>query len=126
MGDDPGEMEIISGDLVNSEFRGSPMQVKKAPALPKVAALHQNFPNPFNPSTEIRFDIPTEGIVKLWIYNQLGQTVRTLADKRMKAGTYRMKWNGTTEAGHDVSSGVYFYSLESGDFSQIRKMTLVK
>ena len=44
----------------------------------------------------------------------------------MKAGTYRMKWNGTTEAGHDVSSGVYFYSLESGDFSQIRKMTLVK
>ncbi len=126
MGDDPGEMEIISGDLVNSEFRGSPMQVKKAPALPKVAALHQNFPNPFNPSTEIRFDIPAEGIVKLRIYNQLGQTVRTLADKRMKAGTYRMKWNGTTEAGHDVSSGVYFYSLESGDFSQIRKMTLVK
>ena len=126
MGDDPGEMEIISGDLVNSEFRGSPMQVKKAPALPKVAALHQNFPNPFNPSTEIRFDIPLEGIVKLRIYNQLGQTVRTLADKRMKAGTYRMKWNGTTEAGHDVSSGVYFYSLESGDFSQIRKMTLVK
>ena len=126
MGDDPGEMEIISGDLVNSEFRGSSMQVKKAPALPKVAALHQNFPNPFNPSTEIRFDIPIEGIVKLRIYNQLGQTVRTLADKRMKAGTYRMKWNGATEAGHDVSSGVYFYSLESGDFSQIRKMTLVK
>ena len=71
MGDDPGEMEIIAGDLVNSEFRGSPMQVKKAPALPKVAALHQNFPNPFNPSTEIRFDIPAEGIVKLRIYNQL-------------------------------------------------------
>ena len=126
LGDEPGKLEIIGGDLVNSEFRGSPMQVEKAPALPKVAALHQNFPNPFNPSTEIRFDIPSEGLVKLRIYNQLGQTVRTLADKRMKAGTYRVKWDGTTEAGHQVSSGVYFYNLEAGDFGQIRKMTLVK
>ncbi len=126
LGDEPGKLEIIGGDLVNSEFRGSPMQVEKAPALPKVAALHQNFPNPFNPSTEIRFDIPSEGLVKLRIYNQLGQTVRTLADKRMKAGTYRVKWDGTTEAGHDVSSGVYFYNLEAGDFGKIRKMTLVK
>jgi flagellar hook assembly protein FlgD len=102
------------------------MRVKKAQALPQIAALHQNFPNPFNPSTEIRFDIPTARNVELRVYNQLGQTVRTLVQSRMKAGTYRIKWDGRTEAGHGVSSGVYFYSLEAGAYSQIRKMTLVK
>jgi flagellar hook assembly protein FlgD len=102
------------------------MRVEKAQALPQIAALHQNFPNPFNPSTEIRFDIPTAREVQLRVFNQLGQTVRTLVDNRMKAGTYRIKWDGKTEAGNSISSGVYFYSLEAGDFSQIRKMTLVK
>jgi len=102
------------------------MRVEKVQALPKVASLHQNYPNPFNPSTEIRFDIPTARDVQLKIYNQLGQTIRTLTDQRMKAGSYRLQWDGSTDAGHKVSSGVYFYSLEAGDFSRIRKMTLVK
>ena len=124
--DEPGAIDIISGELMNSEFRGVPMQVKKAQALPTVVALHQNYPNPFNPSTEIRFALPTARDVELRIYNQLGQTVRTLVDTRMKAGTYNMSWDGTTGAGHQVSSGVYFYSLQAGDFSQIRKMTLLK
>jgi len=91
-----------------------------------VAALHQNYPNPFNPSTEIRFDIPTARDVKLRIYNQLGQTVRTLVDNRMKAGTYSFEWDGSNQTGHGVASGVYFYNLEAGDFRDLRKMTLVK
>ncbi|MFT5377833.1 MAG: hypothetical protein ACI906_004674, partial [Candidatus Latescibacterota bacterium] len=126
LSDNPGEIEILGGQLVNSAYLGTVMRVEKAQALPLAAALHQNFPNPFNPSTEIHFDIPTARNVELRIYNQLGQTVRTLVDNRMKAGSYRLKWDGRTEAGHSVSSGVYFYSLEAGDFSQIRKMTLVK
>ena len=126
LGDDPGQIQVTSGELVNSDYRGVQMRVEKVQALPKVASLHQNFPNPFNPSTEIRFDIPTARDVQLKIYNQLGQTIRTLQDQRLKAGSYRMQWDGTTDAGHKVSSGVYFYSLEAGDFSRIRKMTLVK
>jgi len=126
LSDNPGEIEVLGGQLVNSAYLGTVMRVEKAQALPLAAALHQNFPNPFNPSTEIRFDIPTARNVELRVYNQLGQTVRTLVDNRMKAGSYRLKWDGKTEAGHSVSSGVYFYSLEAGDFSQIRKMTLVK
>ncbi len=126
LADDPGVIEVVSGQLVNSAYQGVPMRVKKAQVLPQMAALFQNFPNPFNPSTEIRFDIPTARNVKLRVYNQLGQTVRTLVQSRMKAGSYRIKWDGRTEAGHGVSSGVYFYSLEAGDYSQIRKMTLVK
>jgi hypothetical protein len=126
LGDDPGQIEITSGDLVNSDFRGVPMRVKKAQPLPMVAALHQNYPNPFNPSTEIRFELPTARDVKLTIYNQVGQAIRTLVDRRMKAGAYALKWDGTDNAGGAVASGVYFYSIEAGDFSQIRKMTLVK
>lgn len=124
--EDPGQVEVLGGQFVNSAYQANTMRVEKARALPKIAALHQNFPNPFNPSTEIRFDIPTAREVQLRVFNQLGQTVRTLVDSRMKAGTYRIKWDGKTEAGNSISSGVYFYSLEAGDFSQIRKMTLVK
>ena len=124
--DDPGVIDVLEGQFVNSAYQGTVMRVEKAQALPLAAALHQNFPNPFNPSTEIRFDIPTARTVQLRVYNQLGQTVRTLVDNRMKAGSYRIKWNGKTEAGNNVSSGVYFYSLEAGEYSQIRKMTLVK
>jgi len=124
--EDPGQIEVLGGQFVNSAYQANTMRVEKAQALPKIAALHQNFPNPFNPSTEIRFDIPTAREVQLRVFNQLGQTVRTLVDSRMKAGTYRIKWDGKTEAGNSISSGVYFYSLEAGEFSQIRKMTLVK
>jgi hypothetical protein len=126
LGDDPGVIDIVGGEVVNSALVGLPVRVEKARALPMVAALHQNYPNPFNPSTEIRFDIPTARDVKLRIYNQLGQTVRTLVDQRMKAGTYAFEWDGSNEGGHGVASGVYFYNLEAGDFTQIRKMTLVK
>jgi hypothetical protein len=119
-------IDIISGEVVNSAHVGLPVRVDKAQALPMVAALHQNYPNPFNPSTEIRFDIPTARDVKLRIYNQLGQTVRTLVDNRMKAGTYSFEWDGANQAGYGVASGVYFYNLEAGDFRDLRKMTLVK
>ena len=124
--DEPGVIEIANGVVVNSAHFGIPMTVDKAPALPSVAALHQNYPNPFNPATEIRFDIPTARDVQLRIYNQLGQTVRTLVDNRMKAGTYALEWDGQDQMGRSVASGVYFYNLEAGDFNQIRKMTLVK
>jgi len=126
LGNDPGVIDIISGEVVNSAHVGLPVRVDKAQALPMVAALHQNYPNPFNPSTEIRFDIPTARDVKLRIYNQLGQTVRTLVDNRMKAGTYSFEWDGANQAGYGVASGVYFYNLEAGDFRDLRKMTLVK
>jgi len=124
--DDPGIIDIASGRLGNSAHIGMPMKVKTAQALPTVAALHQNYPNPFNPSTEIRFELPTARDVQLRIYNQLGQNVRTLVDHRMKAGIHSMKWDGASDTGQAVASGVYFYNIEAGDFTQIRKMTLVK
>ncbi|RQV94583.1 T9SS C-terminal target domain-containing protein [bacterium] len=84
-------------------------------------ALHQNFPNPFNPETSISFDLPESELVKLTVSNALGQTVATLVNSSMNAGNHTV----TFEAG-DMPSGLYFYRLEAGDFSAVRKMILMK
>lgn len=89
--------------------------------LPTSYALKQNYPNPFNPSTEIAFDLPSKSKVRLAVYNILGQEVTTLVNKDMVAGQHTVQWDGSGQA-----SGVYFYKIEAGDYSQTRKMILVK
>jgi len=96
------------------------------PELPKVYSLSQNYPNPFNPTTEINFDVPTKSHVTLTVYNVLGQKVSALVDKEMAPGRYVADWNGTTDGGTEVSSGIYFYKLEASDFAQTKKMILLK
>ncbi len=94
--------------------------------VPNEIGLHQNYPNPFNPATEISFTLPTGGNVKLEVYNLLGQRVRSLISGFYEAGSYTVTWDGTDEAGHSLSSGVYLYRLEAGDLEQTRKMMLLK
>jgi hypothetical protein len=94
--------------------------------VPKDYMLAQNHPNPFNPSTEIMFGLPKAGFVTLKIYNILGQELTTLINRSMSAGIYRVIWNGTDRSGRAVSSGVYFYRMQSGDFSQTKEMLLLK
>lgn len=89
-------------------------------------ALSQNFPNPFNPVTTIRYEIAAPGDVTLKVYNLLGQEVRTLAAGRREAGVYTVVWDGRNEAGSAMASGIYFYRLSTADFVQTRKMVLVK
>lgn len=89
--------------------------------IPVRYSLAQNYPNPFNPSTSIRFEIPTDGIVKLKIYDMLGKEVVTIVNEQKIAGAYVVDFNAS-----GLASGVYFYKLEVNDFSEIRKMTLVK
>ncbi|HOG31712.1 MAG TPA: S8 family serine peptidase [Candidatus Syntrophosphaera sp.] len=88
--------------------------------------LHGNFPNPFNPSTVICFELAESGPVTLEIYNQKGQLVSTLVDANLPAGNHSAAWNGTDASGDAVSSGVYFYRMRSGAFSSTRKMVLMK
>lgn len=83
--------------------------------------LSQNFPNPFNPSTEIRYHIPKLGLVKLKIYDVLGREVEMLVNENQTAGSHKVTFNSTK-----LASGVYFYKIYVGDFSEIKKMTLVK
>jgi|SRR3990170_4629857 len=96
------------------------------PSIPKEYLLSQNYPNPFNPVTQIKFSIPKNGRVQLIVYNVLGQKVNILVDKEMTIGNYIATWNGKDEGGNEVSSGIYFYRLSSKDFTETRKMILVR
>ncbi len=84
-------------------------------------SLSQNYPNPFNPTTKINFAIPSNGLVSLKIYDIAGKEVMTLVNKTMNVGTYSVEFNGAL-----LSSGAYFYRLESGSFVETKKMMLVK
>lgn len=90
--------------------------------------LLPNFPNPFNPETTInyRLAVNTNQETKLIIYNAIGQEIRTLVQKVQPAGEYVVHWDGTDNLGQKVSSGIYMYHLTSGDFSQTRRMMLLK
>ena len=89
--------------------------------IPKVYALSQNYPNPFNPSTNINFDLPKESKVVLKVYNILGQEVATLVNRAMVAGSYTFQFTDK-----NLSSGIYIYRLQAGDFTLTKKMTLLK
>ena len=96
------------------------------PRVPGRFTLGQNYPNPFNPSTEIRFSLPRRSAIRLTVFNLLGQEVVTLANGDHMAGEYRLIWDGRDRSGEAVASGLYFYRLEAGAYSQTRKMVLVK
>ena len=95
-------------------------------SAPDKFALFQNYPNPFNPMCEIAYALPTDCQVTLSVYNILGQKVRVLVDEYQSAGNKSVKWDGKDEQGQDVTSGVYFYRIQAGDFAQSKKMVLLK
>jgi hypothetical protein len=94
--------------------------------VPDRYALLQNYPNPFNPTTEIAFTLPAAVRVSLEIYNVLGQRVTTLAEGVLEAGEHVFEWDGTDAKGHTVSTGIYLYRLQAGDFVDTKKMMLMK
>gem|GEM_PF-2806031 len=96
------------------------------PAVPPPFTLRQNYPNPFNPTTEIRFDVTRPGPVRLAVYDLLGRTVRTLVDGFRTPGAHAVAWDGTSDAGETVASGVYLYRMEAGGFTKSRMMVLMK
>jgi len=93
----------------------------EAAALPLSFMLHQNFPNPFNPSTTIKYELPRSAVVNLSVYDLLGRMVSVLVNERREAGVHEVKFNGS-----NLASGVYFYRLTAGDFVQTRKLLLVR
>ena len=94
--------------------------------LPQSFALHPNYPNPFNPSTSITFDLPEQSNVNLNIYNALGQLVKSYSYNNYPAGSYKVRWNGKNVFGQPLSAGVYIYQLRAGKFVKSRKMILLK
>jgi hypothetical protein len=95
--------------------------------IPAKFNLADNYPNPFNPTTNISFSIPMALDVQINIYNVLGQKVVTLNEGQLKAGTYNARWNGRDQLGNALASGIYFYELQAGEeYRQIKKMTFLK
>ena len=123
-------IEITDNQTYDSEFGfnhlglPAPVQVQ---TRPEVFALANNYPNPFNPATTIKYALPQAADVELTVYNVVGQPVRTLVAEHQSAGRYVVEWDATNDNGHSLSSGMYFYRLEaSGDFLKTKKMLLLK
>jgi hypothetical protein len=97
-------------------------------ARPLTYALTQNVPNPFNPATTIRYDLPERADVRLVIYNLAGQKIRTLVHRMQPPGRYTVTWDGRDGTGHAVASGVYFYRLEAitRGFVETKRMVLLR
>ena len=94
--------------------------------LPDRFCLYQNFPNPFNLTTFISYNLPRRSNVRIEIFNLLGQRVQTLVDKEKPAGSYTVSWDGNSAKGQPVATGVYLYRLQAGDHVETRKMLLLK
>jgi hypothetical protein len=94
--------------------------------IPDEFALLQNVPNPFNPVTSIQFRLPEQSQVTLNVFDILGRKVRTLVNESKESGTYSVLWNGTTDSGESVGSGVYIYELTTPQFTSARKMIIIK
>jgi len=118
-----GEFEITEAIVSDMNHRGLAVSIgaAKETSLPTEFALHQNFPNPFNPTTEISFSLPVAADVKLEVYNVMGQQVATIVDRFMEAGRHSVTFDGRA-----VASGIYFYRLEAGEVVETRKMVLLK
>ncbi|MCL1827249.1 MAG: T9SS type A sorting domain-containing protein [Candidatus Cloacimonetes bacterium] len=94
--------------------------------LPNVTFLGDAYPNPFNPSTTIKYSLKTAGVISLDIYNIRGQKVKTLVDEFQNAGFHNVSWNGSDSSGKPISSGVYFYQLRTEDYTAVKKLILMK
>lgn len=135
--DHPADIYIDKDEMVICErwgeysginsFAIQPGTPKPAVAeLPKRYNLYQNYPNPFNSSTIIRFDLPKPGDVTLIVYNILGQRVIKLEDGYLPAGKHNIHWDARNMSGSRISSGVYFYRIEAGDYAKTKKLLLLK
>ena len=94
--------------------------------IPDKFTLHQNHPNPFNPVTTLRYDLPEDAMVNITIYDMMGRVVRTMVNTQQNTGFKSVLWNATNDAGSSVSAGLYLYMIKAGDFRQTKKMVLLK
>ena len=87
--------------------------------------LHSNFPNPFNPITTLRYDLPENGMVNITIYNMKGEVVKTLFNSYQNVGFRSVQWNATNDKNIPVSAGIYFYTIQTKNATQTKKMMLL-
>ncbi len=125
-----GHQGSASGANTNLSFVSSEIATdvgeNGSSAIPNGYKLSDNYPNPFNPSTSIAFDLPQRSHVTIEIFNLLGQKVARLADEEYPAGSHTVTWSGMSSDGQSVPTGIYLYRLEAGNFIETKKMLLLK
>ena len=94
--------------------------------LPTAFSLYNNYPNPFNPMTTIRYNLPEDALVNITIYDMMGRVVTNLVSSQKNAGYKTIQWNATNDAGQPVSAGLYLYTIQAGQFRHTKKMVLLK
>jgi len=109
------------GQIYNTTDGGLTFTTNGNNKIPSDFMLHQNFPNPFNPSTNIKFEIPKSSYVKLNIYDINGRLLEYLINEEMNPGVYEVIWNAS-----NYSSGIYFYRFETENYTETKRMTLIK
>ena len=115
----------FNGEDLNSDHEDYYMDIANS-ALPTVTSLSDNYPNPFNPTTNIDYSLSKSGFVSIVIYDMNGSEVRTLVSEVQSANRYSVPWNGLNNSGQSVSSGKYVYRMSAPGFSETKSMTLLK
>ena len=121
-----GKDTTLTATIKTSDGQIWTKEIKVVVAAPKDYKLYNNFPNPFNPSTKIAFELPKASHVNLTIYDIVGREVAQVADAEYPAGYTELTWNGTSKNGPMVASGVYFYRVSTDRWSKVKKMLMVK
>lgn len=116
----------VSGAGIWKYSPGTSLGVRSSNSAPAAAGLLQNFPNPFNPRTSIEFSVPEDGLATIGIYDITGRLVRTVFSDVVKKGTFTVSWDGYDDGDDPVASGTYFYRLETKNFTQTKKMSLIR
>ncbi len=112
----------MNGQLLKTTNGGNTLGINQiSNVIPESYSLLQNYPNPFNPGTKIRFSIPKASLTKIIVYDILGKEVKTIVDNSLAAGTYETEFDSS-----ELSSGIYFYRLITKDYSETKKMVLMK
>ncbi len=121
-----GKEQKIKALIKTSDGQSWMKEISFTISPPKEFHLYDNFPNPFNPTTKIAFELPMTSKVKLVIYDALGREVRTLTDDEYPAGYIELTWDGRNEIGTAVSSGVYFYRISTPKWNSVKKMVMLR
>jgi PKD repeat protein len=117
-----GEVEDYLIDITGTDVKAADNDITQ----PRAFRLYQNFPNPFNASTEICYDLPESGFVQLSVYNLMGIELLTLVKEKKTAGYHRIKWDGKDDQNNQLPSGIYIYQLKIGKFSSVKKLISLK
>ncbi|MCG2714926.1 MAG: T9SS type A sorting domain-containing protein, partial [Candidatus Marinimicrobia bacterium] len=117
---------MMTGSATVNENAGKSLKKLEIRQIPAEFKLSRNYPNPFNPNTNISFQLPENSKVTIAVYDILGNRVRTLVNENKTAGYYTVQWNGLNDNGMSLSSGTYFYQIQAGQYNSTKKMLLIK